>query len=139
MNKVHSKVEEILNRKWTLFDNNNLQGNFINQNTFEIRMKGLRAHTALQAEIIESQNGLTEIRLKARIIKEIYIWFFLSFAISIVFLIQFSLTGSIQFLFWSIVFPTLGPLLCIGISKVRIEALKENYVKYIDKDIRILN
>ncbi|MES2617727.1 MAG: hypothetical protein V4613_07610 [Bacteroidota bacterium] len=139
---IVARLDEVLNRKWTLLDNNNLLGEFKNKDTFEIWMKsaaygtGLIGKSKLVAEILESQNGQTEVKLKAKPNIGLYIWFFVFVAFSIVYLCDAINTGSIKFILLSCLMLIGGPLLCVGISNVQIAALKDNYIKYIDKNLR---
>lgn len=138
---VIENLGEIFNRKWTLLDSNNLLGEFTNKDTFEIWMKsaafktGLIGNSRLVGEIIELQNGQTEIILKPKPNRGLYSVFFVFIVFSLIYLFNFLQDGSVKFLLWSGLMLIGGPILSIVISNVQIHALKENYIKYIDKNL----
>lgn len=141
---ITEKLNEIFNRKWTLFDSNNLLGEFIEKDTFEISMKsaayktGLIGNAIMVGEIIELQNGQTEIILKVKPNKGLYTMFFVFILIGLIYLFNSIYTGSSRYLLISIAMLIGGPLLCIGISNVQIHALKENFINYIDKNLKLI-
>lgn len=140
---VVSKVDEVLNRKKTLLDINDLSGKFTNKDVFSLwvlsgaYVQGM-GKSSLVGHIVESQNGQTVINLKSKPSPGLYIWFFIFIAAGLAYLYNFTQTGSLAFLLWSIGFLVGGPFLCIGISRVAIAAIRERYMTYIDKRIRAI-
>lgn len=138
---VFENLGEIFNRKRTLLDSNNLLGEFTNKGTFEIWMKsaafktGLIGNSRLVGEIIELQNGQTEIILKPKPNRGLYSVFFVFIVFSLIYLFNSLQDDSVKFLLWSGLMLIGGPILSIVISNVQIHALKENYIKYIDKNL----
>ncbi|MEZ4805702.1 MAG: hypothetical protein R2852_09530 [Bacteroidia bacterium] len=141
---IVSKLNDVLNRKWNLFDSNNLEGEFIHKETFEIRMKssgyktGLIGSSSMIGDIKETNDGQTEINLKVKPYFGLYILFFIFIVFSVVYLFDSLNACSIKYALLSCIMLIGGPLLCIWISNIQIAVIKENYVKYIDTLLRAI-
>jgi hypothetical protein len=141
---VVSKVDEVLNRKKTFLDTNDLSGKFTDKNIFSLwllsgaHVEGGMMKSSLVGHIVESQNGQTVIDLKERPAPGLYIWFFISIAAGLAYLYKFVQTGSLATLFKSIGILVGGTVLCIRISQVAILAIRERYLTYLDKKIRAI-
>ncbi len=139
---IVSKLNDVFNRKWNLFDSNNLEGEFIHKETFVFRMKsaafktGLIGNSSMTGYIKEIGNGQTEINLKLKPYIGLYITFILFVVSSLVYLYNSLDIGSILYTLLSCLWLIGGPLLCIWISTVQNEALMQNYIKYLDKMLR---
>lgn len=138
------KIDEVLNRKKSPFDTNDLLGEFAQQDVFSLWIhsgafvQGGIGKSSLVGHIIESQSGETVIHLKSKPSIGLYIWFFISIAAGLGFLYNYVQTGSFNFLLWSIGILVGGPFMCIWISHVAIEAIRERYITHIDKRIRAI-
>ena len=138
---VITKITEVLKKKVTLFSSNDMTGRFLNQDTFAINTvspantKGVKYGSTLVGQIIESKNGMTEIRTKAKPSLALYSMFFVTLIFGLTYLYKFIQTGSTGFLFWSLAMLFLGPALSIGFSNVAIYSVRARYKMYIDKAI----
>jgi len=141
---VIERINDFFHRERSLFDSNNLLGEFINKDSFEIWMKsaayktGLVGQSRMTGEIKEVQNGSTEILLKAKPNKGLYLMFFVFMVFGLIYLFNGIQTGSLKFLLFSGLMLIGGPIVCIGISSVQIQAIKDNYLKYIDRIIKAI-
>jgi hypothetical protein len=136
---VIAKITEVLKEKVTFFSSKDITGRFLNQDTFVIN-PFFPAHTSavkfgstLIGQIIESKNGMTEIRTKAKPSLALYFMFFVTLIFGLLYLYKFMLTGSTEFLFWSLAMVFLGPALSIGFSNVAVYSVRLRYNMYIDK------
>ena len=138
---VLTKIDEILKRKVTFLDSNNMKGHFLNGDTFAINTispaltKGVKYSSTLIGQVIELQNGITQIKTKAKPSIALYFLFFVKIIFGIAYLYKFIQTGSTSFLFWSLAILIIGPALSIGFSNVAITSIRERYKMYIDKEL----
>jgi hypothetical protein len=136
---VIAKITEVLKQKVTLFSSNDMTGRFLNQDTFKINTvspaytRGVKYGSTLVGQIIESKNGMTEIRTKAKPSLALYALFFITLIFGLGYLYKFIQTGSTGFLLWSLAMFFLGPALSIGFSNVAIYSVRVRYNMYIDK------
>lgn len=139
---VVAKITEVLKRKVTLFTSNDLTGRFRSDEIFVIDTvsfaytRGVKYGSTLVAEIIESENGVTKIRTKAKPALVFYFLFFLAMILGLFYLFNFFQTGLIASLCWSLGILIAGPALCIGFSNVAIFSVRERYLMYIDKELK---
>lgn len=136
---VIEKITEVLKEKVTLFSSNDMTGEFLNQDTFAINTvsfaytSGVKYGSTLVGQIIESKNGMTEIRTKAKPSLALYSMFFIALIFGLLYLYKFFQTGSSGFLFWSLAVLLLGTALSIWFSNVAIYSVRVRYNMYIDK------
>jgi len=103
---VVAKITEVLKNKATLFSSNDTQGNFLNADTFVINAvsavntRGVKYSSALVGKIIESQEGITEIKTKAKPSFTLYSLFFVTIVFGLIYLYKFIQTGSSQASLW---------------------------------------
>ena len=140
---VIDKIAEVLNKKTTFLGSHDITGMFLTGNMFYISLVKYPMSAAtfmlgstLVGDIVESRRGITEIRTKARPGFGSYFLFFIAIISGVVYLSKFVQTGSIEFLFWSLVWLFLGTALSIGLSNVGISSIRERYKMYIDKDLK---
>ena len=136
---VIAKITEVLKENITLFSSNDMTGRFLNQDTFVINTvspaytRSVKYGSTLVGQIIESKNGMTEIRTKAKPSLALYLIFFVTLIFGLLYLYKYIQTGSTGFLFWSLAMIFLAPALCIGFSNVAIYSVRVRYKMYIDK------
>lgn len=139
--EVLSKIEDILKRKVTFFGDSDMKGSFLNEDTFRINIvsmantNGVKYSSTLVGQVLESQNGTTCIKLKAKPSFALYSLFFVTIILGIGYLYKSIKTGSSSFLFWSLAMLIGGPFLSIGISNVAITSILERYKMYIHKEL----
>jgi len=139
---VLAKVHEVLNRKVSLLSSQDINGSFLNSDTFAIETikfaytRGVKYNSTLVGQVIESQNGTTQINTKAKPSFALYFFFFVTIIFGIAYLYKFIQTGSTGFLFWSLAMLLIGPALSIGFSNVAIASIRERYSMYIDKELK---
>lgn len=140
---VIAKIAELLKRKVTFLSSNDMKGRFFNGDTFAIDTvspaytRGVKYSSTLIGQVIELQNGTSQIKTKAKPSLSLYFLFFLTITFGIVYLFKFIQAGSPSFLFGSLAMFIIGPTLSIGISNVAIVAIRERYIMYIDKELNI--
>lgn len=138
---VLSKIAEVLKRKVTFLSSNDMKGRFLDSDTFAIDTvspvdtRGVKYSSTLIGQVIELQNGTTEIRTKAKPSIALYFLFFVTIIFGIGYLYKFIQTSSIDFLFWSLAMLIIGPALSIGFSNVAIASIRERYEMYIDREL----
>jgi len=138
---VIAKIEEVLQIKVTLLSSNDMTGRFLSSDTFVINTvspaytRGVKYGSTLIGQVIELQNGATQIKTKAKPSMALYVLFFVTIIFGIVYLYKFIQTGSTSFLFWSLAMLIIGPAVSIGISNVAIASIRERYKMYIDKEL----
>ena len=136
---VITRIAEVFKEKVTLFSSNDMTGRFLDQTTFAINTvspvytRGAKYGSTLVGQIIESKNGMTEIRTKAKPSLALYALFFITPILGLGYLYKFMQTGSTEFLLWSLAMLFLGPALSIGLSNVAIYSVRVRYTMYIDK------
>jgi len=136
---VIAKITEVLKKKVTLFSSNDMTGKFLTQDTFAINTvsfantNGVKYGSTLVGQIIESKNGMTEIRTKAKPSLVLYSMFFITLFFGLGYFYKFVQTSSTEFIFWSLAMIFLGPPLSIGFSNVAIYSVRLRYKMYIDK------
>lgn len=138
-----AKIDEVLKKKITFLSSNNIKGRFLNSDTFVIDIvspaytRGIKYSSTLIGQVIELENGTTQIKTKTKTSLALYFLFFLAIILGIAYFYKFIQSGSTGFLIWSLAFFTIGPSLSIGISNVAIAAIRERYKMYIDKELKI--
>jgi hypothetical protein len=136
---VIATITEVLKKKVTPFSSNDMTGKFLNQDTFAINTVspaftwGVKYGSTLVGKVMESKNGMTQIRIKARPSFALYSLFFITVIFGLLYLYKFMQTGSSGVLFWSLAMLFLGPALSIGFSNVSMHSVRVRYNLYIDK------
>lgn len=139
---VLARIDEILNRKTTFLSSNDVKGRFLNNDSFAIEIispaytRGVKYNSTLFGQVIEIQNGTTQITTKAKPSNALYGLFFVTIIFGITYLYKFIQTGSTDFLIWSLVMLIIGPALSIGFSNVAIASIHERYKMYIDRELK---
>jgi hypothetical protein len=132
------QIEKVLNRKYKLFDEKDLLGRFIDPVTFEIETRQFalvsgKMGVKVIGKISDLGNGRSQVRMKASPSYGYYLWFFVAIILGFAYLYKFFQSGQFEFLFLSLGALIIGPVLCIGISRVAIAATYLRYVLYIHK------
>ncbi len=139
---IISKIKEVFKEKVTLLSSNDMKGIFLSKDTFEIEIisagyaNGVKYSSSLIGEIIETQNGRTQIKTIAKPSVALYILFLIGIVFGIIAFYNFMQTNSFVSLFWSIVIIIGLPTFSIGFSNVAIAAIRERYKMYIDKELK---
>jgi hypothetical protein len=136
------KISAIFSNKVTLFNNNDMTGKFLSKDTFSIEIvsvaftRGIKYSSNLVGQIVELQNGISEIKTKAKPSFVFYFLFFVTIILGLNYLRRFIETGSTEFIVWSLAMLVLGPTLSIGFSNVAIASIRERYKMYVDKALK---
>lgn len=135
MDKILLQLNKIFDRKYNVFDSNNLDGEFIDNTKFEISIN--YRYLKFIGQVIEIENNKTKIILVPKNRKRVYFGFYLLLFISFLCFLNFIYLGLFSFLFFAILILIGGPTIIIGSSIIHSESIKENYLKHIDKILKI--
>ncbi len=139
---VICKVSEIFSNRTTLFSSNDMTGKFLSSDTFSIDIdsvaftRGIKYSSNLVGQIVELQNGISEIKTKAKPSLVFYFLFFVTIILGLNYLYKFIETGSTEFVVWSLAMLVIGPALSIGFSNVAIASICERYKMSVDKALK---
>jgi hypothetical protein len=138
---VIAKVEKALNRKGHFFGDNDVIGSFLSEDTFIMEIisfaftNGVKYSSKLTGKIVESNNGITCINIKAKPNFALYIIFFVTIIVGIAYSYKYFQSNSLSFLFLALAMLIGGPFLAIGISNVTISSIDKRYKMYIHKEL----
>ena len=136
-----AKIEKVLEKKATFLSNNDMTGRFLSSDTFVIHTaspaytRGVKYGSTLVGQVIESKNGTTQIKTKAKASIALYFLFIVTIVFGLAYLYKFIQSGSTVFLLWSLAMLIIGPALSIGFSNVAIASIRKRYKMYIDKEL----
>ena len=134
MDEVLFKLDEIFNRKYNVFDSNNIDGEFIDKTKFNISIN-YRVKKFV-GQVIEIENNQTKIILVPQNSIRLNMSFYSLLIMGIFIFIIFLYLGSITNLFFSIISVIIGLTFIVGTSIIHSESIKENYLKHIDKILK---
>ena len=123
---VLTEIAEVLKSRVTFLSSNDMEGRFLNCDTFAIDTvspiytRGVKYSSTLIGQVIELQNGTTQIKTKVKPSIALYFLFFVTIIFGIAYLYKFIQTGSTGFLLWSLTMLIIGPALSIVFSNVAI-------------------
>ena len=138
---VIARVEKVLNRKGNFFGDNDMKGSFLSDDTFIMEIisfaftNGVKYSSTLIGKIIESNNGTTCIKIKAKPSFALFIIFFVTIIVGIAYSYKYFQTNSLSFLFLALAMLIGGPFLSIGISNVAIASIGNRFKMYIHKEL----
>lgn len=139
---VLSRIAAVLEKRPGLLGYRDIKGRFLNSNTFAISTislayaTGVNYGSRLTGQVVQTQNGSTQIKTKVRPGIGLYILFFATLLFGIAYLIGYFKSGTTGFLPWSLALMVFGPAISIGFSKVAIASIHERYREYIDKELK---
>jgi hypothetical protein len=134
MDEILFKLDEIFNRKFNIFDSNNIDGEFIDKTKFNISIN-YRVKKFV-GQVIEIENNQTKIILVPQNSIRLNMSFYSLLIIGVFIFIIFLYLGSITHLFFSIISVIIGLTFIVGTSIIHSESIKENYLKHIDKILK---
>ena len=134
MDEILFKLDEIFNRKYNVFDSNNIDGEFIDKTKFNISIN-YRVKKFV-GQVIEIENNQTKIILVPQNSIRLNMSFYSLLIIGVFIFIIFLYLGSITHLFFSIISVIIGLTFIVGTSIIHSESIKVNYLKHIDKILK---
>ena len=96
---------------------------------------GVKYSSKRTGKIVESNNGITCINIKAKPNFALYIIFFVTIIVGIAYSYKYFQSNSLSFLFLALAMLIGGPFLVIGISNVTISSIDKRYKMYIHKEL----
>ena len=138
---IVKKVEGILSEQITFFGIRDLEGYFINKDTFTVKLRpqtlaGILYNSTLSAEIKETSDSLTEIKIKVRPGFLLFIIFFLTLLFGIFYFYESTPNPSLYQLLSFIGISITGPIFSIVYSIIANAALVEQFDMYIDNKLK---
>jgi hypothetical protein len=142
---VLKKIVDALERKVTLFGSNDTTGRLVDFDTFVLEMwpggfnSSAKFTSTLVGQVVQLQNGMTEVRTKTKASIGLYVLFFTTIFFGLSFLFVLLQMGARNMLVGPFAILLIGPSLCVGFSHVANTAIQDRYRLYIDKELKALN
>jgi len=139
---IVEKVAEIVANKLTFLGSNDMTGHFLDRDTFAINLNspaftyGIKYRSILVGKIVETQKEKTEIRARAKPAWILYLLFFITIILGLVYLFKYFQTNYVNSLYWSLAMLLAGPVICIWFSNVANAAICERFEKYMNRQLK---